>query len=87
MASHGVLAVSAAGDVSPPMIIFKGKKALNIQTPPGCIVCVKEKAWLDEERMLRWIKDMYLRHTEKEHSLLVIDSFRAHLTDNVKKCL
>ena len=82
-----VLAVSAAGDVLPPMIIFKGKRALNIQTPPGWIVCVQEKAWMDKERMLRWIKDIYLRHTEKERSLLVMDPFHAHLTDNVKKCL
>ena len=79
--------MSAAGDVLPPMIIFKGKRALNIQTPPGWIVCVQEKAWMDEELMLRWIKDIYLRHTDKERSLLVMDSFRAHLTDNVKKSL
>ena len=82
-----VLAVSAAGDVLPPMIIFKGKRAFNIQTPPGWIVCVQEKAWMDEERMLCWIKDIYLRHTEKERSLPVMDSFRVHLTNNIKKCL
>ena len=35
--------------------------------------------------MLKWIKDVYLKYTKKERSLLVLDSFRGHLTDDVKK--
>ena len=35
--------------------------------------------------MLKWIKDIYLKYTKKERSPLVLDSFREHLTDDVKK--
>jgi 5-formaminoimidazole-4-carboxamide-1-beta-D-ribofuranosyl 5'-monophosphate synthetase len=35
--------------------------------------------------MLQWIEEIYIKHTKKDRSLLVIDSFRAHLTDAVKK--
>ena len=66
-----VLAVSANGDVLPPMIIFKGKWALKFDFP----------------KVLRWICDIYLKFTKKDRSLLVLDSFRGHLTDSVKKTL
>ena len=80
-----VLAVTASGDFLPPMIIFKGKRELSMDVPKGWIVTVQEKGWMDENLMLRWIRDIYLKYTKKERSLLVLDSFRGHLTDNVKK--
>ena len=80
-----VLAVAASGDMLPPMIIFKGKRDLNMSVPPGWIVTVQEKGWMDESLMLRWIRDLYLKYTKKDRSLLVMDSFRGHLTENVKK--
>ena len=80
-----VLAVAAGGDVLPPMVIFKGKRELNIPTPPGWIVTVLDKGWMDESLMLRWIRDIYLKHTKKDRSLLVLDSFRGHITESVKK--
>ena len=40
---------------------------------------------MDKKLMIRWIKDIYLKYTKKERSLLVLDSFRGHLTDSVKK--
>lgn len=80
-----VLAVAASGDMLPPMIIFKGKRDLNINVPSGWIVTVQEKGWMDEKLMLRWIQDIYLKYTRKERSLLVLDSFRGHLTESVKR--
>ena len=83
-----VLTVSAAGDVLPPMIIFRGVRELkDIHAPKGWIVRVQEKGWVDEEVMLQWIKEIYLKYTGKERSLLVMDSFRAHITDAVKQAL
>ncbi|MEW8548669.1 MAG: hypothetical protein AB2693_34645 [Candidatus Thiodiazotropha sp.] len=82
-----VLAVSAAGDVLPPMIIFKGKRPVSLNVPKGWIVCVQEKAWMDETLMIRWVKEILFPHTKKERCLLVMDSFRAHLTEDVKKTL
>jgi hypothetical protein len=44
-----ILAIAANGAVLPTFIIFKGKHVLkNIKTPPGCIVTVQPKAWVDE---------------------------------------
>ena len=80
-----VLSVTASGDFLPPMIIFKGKRELSMDVPKGWIVTVQEKGWMDENLMLRWIRDIYLKYTKKERSLLLLDSFRGHLTDNVKK--
>lgn len=80
-----VLAVSADGDVLPPMIIFKGKRALKFPVPKGWIVTVQEKGWMDETLMLRWVAEIYLKYTHKDRSLIVLDSFRGHLTDKVKR--
>ena len=82
-----VLAVSANGDVLPPMVIFKGKRELKFDFPKDWVVTVQEKGWMDGELMLRWIKDIYLKFTKKDRSMLVLDSFRGHLTDKVKKSL
>lgn len=82
-----VLAVAGSGDVLPPMIIFKGKRTLDLKAPKGWLIAVQEKAWMDETLMLRWINEIYLPFTGRERSLLVMDSFRAHITDDVKKQL
>ena len=41
-------------------------------------------SWVDEYEMLKWITDVWIVYTEKEPSLLFLDSFSAHLTDKVK---
>jgi len=80
-----VLAVTAAGQTLPPMIIFKGKRELKIDHPAGWIICVQTKGWMDEGLMMRWTKDVLLRHTQKERCLLVLDSFAGHKTEAVRK--
>ena len=80
-----VLACSSAGDILPTLIIFKGKRALKgLQVPSGLRVAVQEKAWMDEGLMLLWIKEVWQTYTKGRHALLVLDSFRAHLTNSVK---
>ncbi len=81
-----VLGVSAAGNVLPTMIIFKGKRQLkDIKAPAGFLVCVQEKAWMDETLMKDWVLQCFRKYTNRQPALLVLDSFRAHLTDTVKK--
>lgn len=82
-----LLAVSADGNMLPPMVVFKGKRELKFPVPSNWIVTVQEKGWMDEALMLRWIQDIYLKYTGKERSLLVLDSFRAHKTEKVLKAL
>ena len=79
-----VLAVSNNGNVLPLMIIFKGKRELKLDVPRGYVVCVQEKGWVDEPIMLRWVNEIFRRYTKRKPSIIVLDSFRAHLTDTVK---
>lgn len=55
--------------------------------PEGFIVTVQEKAWVDEGIMLRWVTECLRKYTNRERSLLVMDSFRCHIMDSVKKSL
>ena len=48
------LAVSAAGDICLPVIIFKGKWQFNCICPQGCVDYVQEKTQL---RKFRWINN------------------------------
>ena len=81
-----VLAVAASGAVLPTMIIFKGKRALKgILAPNDVIVTVQEKAWVDEAIMIRWVDECLRQYTNRNRTLLVMDSFRCHIMDSVKK--
>ena len=77
-----VLAVAADGAKVPPKVIFKG-----VRTPRGLVVphplrvSFHKKGWMDEQGIREWIRQSLPR---AERSLLVWDSFRAHLTDSVK---
>jgi len=83
-----ILAIAADGAVLPTMIIFKGKRALkNIKVPDGCIVAVQQKAWCDEAIMIRWINECLKVYTNRQRSLVVLDSFRCHIMDSIKKQL
>ena len=83
-----ILSVSASGDVLPTFVIFKGKRALkDIKAPSDITVLVQEKAWVDESIMLKWVDDSLRVYTNRNRSLLVMDSFRCHLMDSVKKRL
>ena len=85
-----VLSCTASGDMLPPMIIFKGKTKGSIQglkAPPGFIIAHQEKAWMDGELMLKWLDGVWNKSCKYNQpgaeSLLVMDSFSAHLTDAV----
>ena len=83
-----MLAVSASGDVLPTFVIFKGKRPLkDIKAPKDVTVLVQQKAWVDESVMLRWVDDSLRAYTNRNRTLLVMDSFRCHLMDSIKKRL
>ena len=52
----------------------------------GMVVTYQEKAWMDED-MKQWITKVWVQYTKKRPSLLVLDSFSAHLTEESKLCL
>ena len=58
----------------------------GLTAPPGFIIAHQSKAWMDGPLMQRWVKEIWLKYTEKK-SLLVFDTFKAHITDEVSNPL
>jgi len=84
--------LTCAGDGSKlrPMVIFKRKTLPKVANKHGIVVAAQEKGWMDTEGMKLWIdKVWHVRcgGLERRRSLLVFDSFEAHMTDRVKRAL
>ena len=84
-----VLACLADGTKLPPMIIFKRKTMPKDKFPPGVVIHVQEKGWMDDSGCVKWIKVWARRPGAmlKPKSLLVWGMFKSHLTDTTKKLL
>ena len=88
-----VIVVSAcAGDASKlrPMVIFKRKTLPKLANKHGVVIAAQEKGWMDTEGMKLWIDKVWHARRgglERRRSLLVFDSFEAHVTDRVKRAL
>ena len=54
-----VLTVMADGKMPPPMVIFKGKRKLNIQHSSGIIIEVQEKTWMDQQLMKVYLNKIW----------------------------
>ena len=83
-----VLACTATGDMLAPMVVFKGttnRCVSGVRSSEGTLVSYQKKVWIDENEMWKWIRNIWIRYTKKKPSLLFLDSFSAHLTDQVKK--
>ena len=82
------LAVAADGKKLPPKMIFKGVRTpRDLVVPESVRVSFHKKGWMDETGVKEWIQTCLPRNPTDERSLLVWDSFRAHLTDAVKEAL
>ena len=82
------LAVAADGKKLPPKVIFKGVRTpRDLVVPESVRVSFHKKGWMDETGVKEWIQTCLPRNPTDERSLLVWDSFRAHLTDAVKEAL
>ena len=58
--------------------------------PPGVLVHVHEKGWMDEEGMLLWIRKVWEcrpGYLLRKKACLVYDMFKTHLMDSIKKKL
>ena len=83
-----ILACTAAGDMLPPMVIFKGKRALKkLRIPAGAVVTVQKKAWNDAELTRVWIQRVLCQYIKKKHALLIWDTFTGHMTEEVSEDL
>ena len=80
-----VLTVTAAGQYLPTMCVFKGKcEPKDVVLPKGWVLQMNDRAWVNEEVMIRWIREILRPYTQRRPALLVMDSFSAHITSKVK---
>ena len=85
-----VLACLADGAKLNPMMIFKRKKFPKENFPPGVLVHCHSKGEMDEAGMKLWVEKVWQSRPGsllRKKSLLVWDSFQAHLVDSVKRAV
>jgi hypothetical protein len=82
-----VLTCIANGTKLPPVIIFKLKNIPWGNFPPEVIICANKTGWMNESEMLYWIENVWEKREKfsNPQSLLVLDSFSAHIVDSVKR--
>ncbi len=82
-----VLGCMADGTKLKPMLIFKRKTMPKDEFPPGVIIAIQPKGWMNESCLQQWITDSWLQRPGAalgKKSLLVWDMFRAQLVPEVK---
>ena len=82
-----VLSCMADGTKLPPTVIFKLKNIPRGNFPSGVIVRANPSGWMNEEEMIYWVENVWVKRAPRSNprSLLVLDSFKAHLVDPVKR--
>ncbi|CAI7913802.1 unnamed protein product [Closterium sp. NIES-54] len=86
-----MLAVTASGLKLPPYVVFKRKTIPKVPIPAGMVVRAQDKGWMDESLVQDWITQVMvpflkpLREStgRRREALVVLDSYRAHLTEAV----
>ncbi|KAJ8403318.1 hypothetical protein AAFF_G00355350 [Aldrovandia affinis] len=83
-----MLAYLADGTKLPPYLILKRKTVPKEAMPAGIIVRAQAKGWMETELVVDWLKVVWGRRRgglRKRRNMLVLDAFRGHLTEPVKK--
>ena len=81
------LCCTAAGKFLPAFVVFKGKTQRplkKVKIPSGVVTTTQVKGWMDEVRMLEWIKKVWSPYISGKPALLALDTFSGHLTDKVR---
>jgi hypothetical protein len=82
-----MLSVLADGRKQSPFVILKRKNLPKEKLPTGIIFKCNVKGWMTEELMVEWLKEVWQRRPGallKKTGMLVLDSFKGHLTEKVK---
>lgn len=80
-----VLACSESGKKLKPMVIFKRKTMPKENLPNGVVVHCHNKGWMDRDGMAVWGEKVWCPRPVSfdRTSLLIFDSFSAHIDKNV----
>lgn len=78
-----VCCASAAGQCTPPMIIFKRKRMapeLAIGAPPGAIVTISDTGYINTELFVKWLKHFieHVKPSPEKKVLLLLDGHTTH---------
>ncbi|CAC5369508.1 unnamed protein product [Mytilus coruscus] len=84
-----MLACTADGGKLPPYVVFKRKTMPKIPFPKGLIVQVHQNGWFDDRITKDWLTRVWGRRPGAglSRSLLVLDAFRCHKSEEVKTLL
>ena len=85
-----ILACLGDGTKLPPYVVFKRKTLpKDLVLPRGIHVRAQAKGWMDESLVKDWLNSVWTKvgGLLRKRNLLVWDSFRAHLSYNVKRVL
>ena len=87
-----VLGCTASGLKLPPMVIFKRITMPKEKIPNGISFKFNKKGWMMESVMKEWLNECYVKgpggfFRQKKKAFLVLESMRAHITDNVKAAI
>ena len=85
-----MLACLGDGTKLPPYVVFKRKTLpKKVNFPKGVIVRCQEKGWMDEGLVQDWLRTVWSKvgGLTREKSMLVWDSFRAHLSKPIRNTL
>lgn len=84
-----MLACTADGGKLSPYVVFKRKTLpKGAIWPKGIIVRCQAKGWMDDTLMMDWLKTVWSRRPgSSRRSLLVLDAFRCHKSENFKATL
>ena len=91
------LTVTAAGNILPPYIVYKGTEGGTIHRrelpdhPSGAIYTVQKKAWFDERVMLHWVEHVLRPYVATAPvgviPIIFLDSFKVHLLGSVANAI
>lgn len=82
-----LLCALADGTQLRPYVILKRKTLPKIHLPAGVVVRAHENAWMNSDLFVDWVKTVWEKRPGAmlaKRSMLVLDSFRGHTTEEVK---
>lgn len=85
-----MLCITADGRKLPPYVVFKRKRVPAEQFPDGIFVRAQDNGWMTDELVRDWLACVWEKRPGANldtRSLLVLDSFRGHLTESVRQQL
>ena len=84
-----ILGVTATGSLLKPSLILARKTRYNLTTRNriGMKFFGTKNGWIDSATMILWLEEILIPHVDKNKTLLVLDSYAAHYTSEVRKHL